>query len=170
MKYNCESIRIKFLAVIFIGLFALNANAQSYEDEIREILKKQTEGWNSADIETINSDSISVGFGFRSLVPRTSAGRTAEVDRKILQLFFNSLESYKIIPGERNIVIDGNIALVWGSHVEEIKHVGQPSERVNVRGTATYKRNSDGTWKALLSHRDIQKFDENGQYVREFFQ
>ena len=103
-------------------------------------------------------------------MPRSNTGRTPEADRAILQLFLNSLESYKIIPGEITIVIDGEIALVSGFHVEEIKHKGQSSERVTVRGTATYKRNPDGTWKALLSHRDIQKFDENGQYIREYLQ
>ena len=127
MKFKIGSTLTKCLIGLMFSFCALGVNAQSYEDEVRELLAKQTEGWNNADIANISSDSFSIGFGFRSFMPRSNTGRTPEADRAILQFFLNSLESYKIIPGEITIVIDGEIALVSGFHVEEIKHKGQSS-------------------------------------------
>jgi hypothetical protein len=80
------------------------------------------------------------------------------------------LEYYRIIPGETNTVIDGEIALVWGYHVEEFKHKGMPAEKVRVRGSSTRKRGEDGRWTTLLSHRDIQPFDEDGTYIQTFIE
>lgn len=170
MNNGVKTFLTKYIVGALFISHALSVSAQSYEDEIRAQLEADVEAWNTADIENINSDSFSIGYGFRSYLPRTTATRSPEADRALLKGFLDSLESYRIIPIERNITIEGEIALVWGSHIEEIKHIGRPRERVTVRNSATYKRNSDGTWQALLSHRDIQKFGDDGRYIPEYAQ
>ena len=164
MKYKFT----KYIAALVILFTAVAVSAQSYEEELREQMAKGIEAWNAGNVDGINTDSFQIGFGFRTYAARISGALTPEIARAGLQAFLDSLDYYRIIPLESNITIDGNIALVWSYHVEEIEHKGQDRERVTVRGTATYKRDPDGTWKALLTHRDIQEYDENGRYIPNF--
>ena len=62
---------------------------------------------------------------------------------------------------------EGDIGLAWGFSMEECKHKGQPPERVRTRFTQVYKKEGE-EWRMLVSHKDIQPFDEEGNYLKEF--
>ncbi|MFT6047803.1 MAG: ketosteroid isomerase-like protein [Arenicella sp.] len=126
------------------------------------------EAWNSRDIERLMAAGWTRGYGFRTMDPRTSQNLTPDVIRRLLEQFFNSIEHYKIIPGESNIVIDEDIAITWGSHIEEVRHNGKPTERIKVRSSATHRRSKDGQWRTLMSHGDFQQFAENGGYIPRY--
>ncbi len=156
-----------FATVIVLLPQALHA--QSYEEEVRARYVESLEAWNRQDIEAISSaDGFNVGFGFRSYEPRSGESLPPNATVQRLKGFYDSLDYFRIIPEDPNIFIDGEIALVWGYHVEEFKHKGLKPERVRVRSSSTLKRDGDGNWRALLSHRDIQKFGDNGRYIQSF--
>jgi hypothetical protein len=43
-------------------------------------------------------------------------------------------------------------------------------ERNLVRFSETRRRTEGGHWELLISHRDIQPFDENGQYIPKYIE
>ena len=144
------------------------ALAESAEDEIRRAGEIETAAWNNRDIDALIGGGWTRGFGFRTIAARTDANYTPETVRSILTTFFDSLDHYRIIPGETTILVDGDIALTWGFHTEEIKHKDRLPETYRVRSSATMKKNADGNWQTIMSHRDIQPFDENGGYIPEY--
>jgi len=82
--------------------------------------------------------------------------------------FVDSLERYEGTVEELNVAVDGEIGLAWGIHVADFQHKGSPPERTRVRFTMTLRKVEDGQWRTLLEHRDVQQFDENGQYLRAY--
>ncbi len=65
-----------------------------------------------------------------------------------------------------HLEVRDNIGMVWGIHVEDFKTKGREPEKVRVRFSATYLYSaSDKSWQPLLSHRDIQTFDDAGTYI-----
>jgi len=142
--------------------------ADSAEDELRSVGVINFDAWNNRDIDALIDGGWTRGFGFRSLAPRTEASYNPEVVKEILVRFFDSVDYYRVTPGESTIVVDGEIGLIWGFHTEEIKHRGRPPERYRVRSSATLRRDASGNWRTILSHRDIQAFNENGQYIPTF--
>jgi hypothetical protein len=159
--------RLALFATVIL-MFPQTLNAQSYEEELRARSAMAVEAWNTQDVAAISTAGFTVGFGFRTYAPRSGEALPPAAATQLLERFFDSLDYYRIIPDETNIVIDGDIALVWGYHIEEFKHKGLQEERVRVRSSSTLKRVGDGQWKTLLSHRDIQPFDENGRYIQNF--
>jgi ketosteroid isomerase-like protein len=167
MKTKFERNQVMFL--IFTIVFLLSCfelYAETLEEELQNHMNTEIEAWNNRDIDKI-SGGWSVGFGFRTIAPRGVKPANTEMMRSMLKKWFDTLEHYKVIllPEESNIMIDGDIGLVWGFHIEEVKHKGRPAERIKVRSSATYRRNKDGVWHQLLGHRDIQRFQDNGFYI-----
>ena len=161
------NFRNTLLTLIFLG-YVQFALAQSPEEELRAQIQSGIDLWNQMDSTALVEFSSSGfrGFGFRSQPARSPESLSPEA-AKLLHRWFDSLEHYKITPGEMKIEIEDDIALVWGNHVEDFKHKGRPPERITVRSSATYRRVENGVWHQLLSHRDTQKF-ENGRYIPQY--
>lgn len=164
----------RFRAFRFLSLLIALATipfvsfADSVEEELRRVGVINFDAWNNRDIDALVDGGWTRGFGFRTLAPRTEASYTPEMVREILLRFFDSVDYYRVTPGESTVVVDGVIGLIWGFHMEEIKHKGRPPERYRVRSSATLKRDALGNWRTILSHRDIQPFDKEGRYIPTF--
>jgi hypothetical protein len=164
-----SNVQITFLSLL--ALFTLRpivTVADTAEDELRRVGVINFDAWNSRDIDALTDGGWTRGFGFRSLAPRTEESYTAEVVQEILVRFFESIDYYRVTPGETTVAVDGDIGLIWGFHTEEIKHKGRPPERYRVRSSATLRRDASGNWRTILSHRDIQPYNEDGQYIPTF--
>ena len=69
---------------------------------------------------------------------------------------------------ELNIRVEGDLGLVWGFFVEDFKVKDRKPECVKGRFSMTLRYYEDKSWRILMGHRDIQKFDEQGMYIREY--
>jgi hypothetical protein len=55
--------------------------------------------------------------------------------------------------------------VAWGFHTEDFKQRGKPPEVHRVRFSFTAIAGEDGQLRQVLSHRDIQPFDDQGRYI-----
>ena len=168
MKLTYKMHMVFYLILAFILLFSLSElNAETLEEELKNYIEENYEAWNNKDFDKIVSMGYAVGFGFRSRTPREKVVNPESI-RTDLKTWFDTIEYYRITPEEINILIDGeDIGLVYGFYIDEVKHKGQTPEKNKVRFTVTCRKGKDGKWHTVLYHRDIQRFQENGLYIRE---
>jgi len=165
------SIRMGVLAVslgVIAGALADSATAQeaSLATAMEESYRLGLEAWANADVERIAAgEGSAVGFGFRTLEPRGVGDATAAFPRPLLQAFFNSMEYYRLRLDEIHTLVHGNVGVAWGFHTEEFQRRGMEPESYRVRFSFTVVREEDGTLRYLMSHRDIQPFDDSGRYI-----
>jgi len=148
--------------------------AQSNSDPTEESLKASVEegylAWSERRTEDIDP-GYSRGFGFRAKSPRSSNDKVPDViedwtRKKFLARWLDQMENYRTYIENMRFEIDGNVGMMWGFHIEEFKRKGKPPEKVRVRSSATYLYDPESNkWRTLLSHRDIQVFDDSGEYV-----
>ncbi len=130
--------------------------------EVLEQVRASLGAWNTGDIETIvstpgisNNDGI--GFGWRGRAARL--GETQEFQAETIRPFFARVESYRIVDEEIDATVDSDFGFAWGVFTEEIKMPGEALQRVDVRFTTVFKKESDGL-RQVFFHRDAQRFDE----------
>jgi ketosteroid isomerase-like protein len=157
-----------FLAV---GIMLLSTNqsvmAQTPTPAMVESwVKGWVAAWTSNDAEAVaRADPTAKGFGFRDFQYRPdNRPLAARIDA--IKSFFATKEYYRVELNELHTEVDGNIGLAWGFHTEDFKEKGRNPEKVRVRFSYTLKYEGNG-WRTLLYHREAQKFDEQGRYVRE---
>jgi hypothetical protein len=144
---------------------------EALEEEIRSGFIKQVDVWNSRDFDAMDWDSTYPrGFGYRTMAPRIPSDIPQENRKQLIENFFNTFEYYKIKPEDFNVMVDGDVGIIWGFFVEDFQEVGKPPERNRVRFSGTARRTENGRWITLLGHRDIQPFDEKGQYIRKYLE
>ena len=165
-------MKIKLCGAVLLTMISCSlehAFGDSYEKELQLQMQETADLWNKMNPAVLEE----FGSAFRGFGYRTGAARSPEsftpAFAELLHRWFDTLEYYRLIPGETKIEIEGNIALVWGFHFEDFKHKGRPPEKVRVRTSATYRRDENGKWHELLAHRDIQKF-RDGKYVPEYIE
>ena len=170
MKITYKIPIVVYLILTIILFFSFSEPyAGTVEEELKAHIESSCEAWSNKDIDKIISMGWAGGFGFRRRAPRPLKEFSPEYIRTILKTWFNTIEHYKVTPEEINIVIDGSdIGLAYGFHIEEVKHKGQPPEKIRVRFSSTFRKGKDGKWRELIGHRDIQRFQENGQYIRVY--
>ena len=128
------------------------------ETHVRAIIAAYT----AHDPETITRlDPAAPGFGFRTLQARPADRPYMDA----LKTFLANQEYYRIELNDLHTEVDGDVGLAWGFWTEDFKGKGQSPERVRVRFTFTFKHDGQG-WRTLLYHRDAQRFDERGAYLR----
>lgn len=140
------------------GAMAQSLTREMVESRIKEVVA----AYDSNDVERIiKVDPGAIGFGFRALNARP-ANTVAWSNG--LKEFLTRADYYRMHLDEVHTDVDGNVGLAWGFYTEDFKLKGRSPEKVRVRFTFTYKYDQ-GTWRTLLYHRDIQKFDDDGRYV-----
>ncbi len=141
------------------------------EKEVEEVVRSGLAAWERRDVEAIvaNSRGRGLGFGYRTKVERDRSGASDTEVARWTEAWLGTLENYRLRFEELHAAVDGDIGLAWGVYIEEFQHKGQPPERARVRFTTTLKMRADG-WESLLYHRDIQPFDEDGNYPRSLTQ
>jgi ketosteroid isomerase-like protein len=152
--------------VIDLLVFAVGVSGAKAQPLTREMVethvKEAIAAYDSNDVERIvKADPAAIGFGYRVLGARPS---DASIWSNGLKAFIAGADYYRIQLDEMHTDVDGNIGLAWGFFTEDFKLKDRSPEKVRVRFTYTYKYDQ-GTWRTLLYHRDIQKFDERGRYV-----
>src|SRR5262249_27457560 len=126
-------------------------------------VKETIAAYDSHDVErTVKADPAAIGFGYRELNARPAD--TSAAYSNAIKAFFARKDYYRIRLDDIQTDVDGNIGLAWGFYTEDFEQKGRKPEKVRVRFTFTYKYDQ-GTWRTLLYHRDIQKFDDKGRYV-----
>lgn len=103
------------------------------------------------------------GFGYRTVAPRGPMSR--EEFGMAMDRWRGSLDRYRMELESLEPAVAGEVGLASGFYIEDFQHKGQPPERVRVRFTQAMVRDADG-WRVIQFHRDIQPFDDNGQYPR----
>jgi len=136
-------------------------------EEIAEVFRKEKIAWDSKDIEGIVNAIGRFGFGYRTSAWRDFSVTTKEKMKLALENFYKDLEYLRRSDTKLNTWSEGDIGLAWGFSIEECKHRGQPPERVRTRFTQVYIKEGE-EWRMLVSHKDIQPFDEEGNYLKEF--
>jgi ketosteroid isomerase-like protein len=146
---------------------------EALEQELRFHVIKGMDAWNRHDSDAIAMEEPSyLGFGYRTKAPRMASDIPQEKEKvkQFLEEWFKTMKYYEIELEDFNVEVDGDIGLVWGFFVEDFQEVGKPPERNRIRFSATSRRIEDGRWKILMGHRDIQPFDEKGQYIRKYLE
>ena len=152
---------LALFAMILVPLSAASGQTLTHamiESHIRAILA----AYSAHDAETVaRLDPPAPGYGFRTM-PARRADRPY-IDG--LKTFFGSLDYYRIELNEVQSSVDGNVAVAWGFWTEDFREKGRNPETVRVRFSFTFKY--DGSrWQTLFYHRDNQKFDAQGAYLR----
>jgi hypothetical protein len=150
------------------------------KEDVDKELRRRGDVFNSGNLDAIlqNSHDHEVfGFGWRTAAPRSTgwssvdsrdvAARGAEAFREPIKRFLDSMEYYHCEVEELHTSVEGDIGLAWGIWVEDFKVRDRPAEKARVRFTEVLKKEGEH-WRLLLSHRDIQPFDEHGRYLTQF--
>jgi hypothetical protein len=156
------------ILVIALGLLATEGNAQvdPLATQAEEYYRRALAAWADADIDAIASrQGARVGFGFRGLAPRGVDDSSAGFQVALLHKFFDSMEYYNLRLDEIHTAVHGNVVVAWGFHTEDFKQRGKPPEVHRVRFSFTAIAGEDGQLRQVLSHRDIQPFDDQGRYI-----
>ena len=135
-------------------------------EEIAEIVRKYIAAWHTKDIDsivTLGAD-IKGGFGWRA-----SAWRDRPYVAERVANFFDTFKYYGIELTEIHTWSEGDVGIAWGIYTESFQQKEQPPEKARARFTFTYRKDSQG-WHELMYHRDIQPFNEDGQYPIELTQ
>ena len=137
------------------------------KEDVAEAVRGWCTAWDNHDIQTIVAmEAREVGFGFRTAAWRDGAvigerGRSASLEQT-----FGQMDYYRLNPEDLQTSVAGDTGLAWGVFIEDFQVKGQPPERARVRFTLALSKGVTG-WQVLLFHRDIQPFDEEGNYPTE---
>ena len=133
------------------------------EAQLLALLEQSRQPWIDGDIDAIIERSIGAGFGYRTRAARLP---WAERDdgRERLIAWYDSLEHMRLTPGETNVLVDGDVAIVYGFFTEEFQHKGGEPQVITVRFSNTAARR-DGEWRIVWAHRDATPFDDAGRYT-----
>lgn len=136
--------------------------SRTVEEELFALLERSRQPWIDGDVDAIIDGSIGAGFGYRS---RTARRPWAEQDggRDRLVAWYESLEYIRMTPGDTEVVVDGDVAIVYGFFTEEFRHRGGEPQTVEVRFSNTAVRR-DGEWVFVWAHRDATPFDDAGRF------
>lgn len=105
------------------------------------------------------------GFGYRTAAARDFSDIREAAYATISDRWRGGLDRYQVELETFDTAVVGEVGLAFGWYVEEFQHKGQPPERARVRFSQSMVRDAEG-WHVIHFHRDIQPFDENGQYPR----
>jgi hypothetical protein len=174
MKNYLVLIPLIFLCCIAIGCQqgedVVGESTISLEQELRSFYTNRMDALNNRDVDTFLVGFNTRGFGYRTMGPRTASDLPQRSWKQIIEEWLETMKYFKAELKESDVVIDGNIGLIWGYFVEDFQEVGKKPERNLVRFSETCRRTEGGHWETLISHRDIQPFDENGQYIPKYLE
>jgi hypothetical protein len=171
---KCTSLYLCIIAALLLLAACAHTpepdkTTEALEQELRSGFIKQVDVWNRRDFDDMDwESSYPRGFGYRTEAPRIPSDIPQENRKQLIEGFFKGFEYYRIEPEDFIVKVDGGIGLIWGFFVEDFQEMGKPPERNRVRFSATARRIENGRWVTLLGHRDIQPFDEKGQYIRKY--
>ncbi len=151
------------------------------KEDVEKEIRREWEVFNSGNLNAILQQATrsagGVRFGWRTAAARSTgwsnvdardvAERGAEAFREPIKRFLDSMQYYHCTIEELHTSVEGDIGLAWGIYVENFKVRGRPAEKARVRFTQVLKQDGE-RWRTLLSHGDIQPFDEHGRYVAQF--
>jgi hypothetical protein len=172
----------RLLIYIFVlSLFGISSataqDSDSRENELRTYFIKFMEGFNKNNIDNIDATHLGSfrGFGYRTKYPRIPGDvPPLQYDQYIkgyVQFVKNWLKTMKYYSSKievLHVAVDGDIGFVWGFYINDFQEIGKPPEKYKVRFSSTLRRTEDGSWIQLMEHRDIQNFDETGQYIPNY--
>ena len=130
-------------------------SSEELEIELRATIETLLKAGKEHDLDTIiEITGGAIGYGYRSKTLRTPDEKLLRAGHK---MFWDSIESYEIIPNEEDVIyrIVGNVGFVLGTFIEKIKPKGGELQTIEVRTSMTLLR-VDGKWKNVLYHRDTQ--------------
>jgi len=154
-----------FLAAIFVlvGLSQSGAAQTPTASMVERHIQAIAAAYTAHDSQAIaRLDPAAPGFGFRTSQPRRADRPYIDA----LNAFFANQDYYRIEINELTAEVDGDTAVAWGFWTEDFKEKNRSPEKVRVRFTFTLKYDGN-RWRTLLYHRDSQKFDDKGAYLRE---
>ena len=136
-------------------------------EEIARLWRKEKEVWDLKDVDGIvQAIQGSCGFGIRGRDWRDFSYHTEENLRQLAEPFLVKMEYLRHVDIDLNTWSENDIGIAWGFYTEEFKHVGEPQDKVRIRFTSTYRRDGDN-WSLVMSHKDMQPFNEDGTYVKK---
>ncbi len=106
-----------------------------------------------------------VGYGYRTAAARTPESWAAIGFQDAVARWWSQVQYFHMELQTLTTSVVGEVGLAWGTYTEEFQEQGRPAERARGRFTLTLTK-TDGGWKVLLFHRDIQPFDDHGWYPR----
>jgi ketosteroid isomerase-like protein len=140
---------------------------QITEAEVAEAVRAWCAAWHTRDLKSLLAFEARAGcFGFRPLARRDHVAVGPAAYLEAVERFFSQMVYYRLELQEVQTSVTGHIGLAWGTYVEEFQEKGQPPERARVRFSKVLTREASGIWRVLLYHRDIQPFNEDGNYSR----
>jgi hypothetical protein len=134
----------------------------SDKELLMSLLERSRRPWVEGDIDGIISRTIGAGFGYRSQTARLPGSERSGGHERLIA-WYDSLDYIRLIPGETAVLVDGDVAVVYGSFTEEFRHKGREPKKVRVRFSNTATKR-DGEWIFIWAHRDATPFDEEGRY------
>ena len=128
-------------------------------EEIAELVRKEFAAFDSKDFNSYVTLGayIKGGFGWRTFAWHD----TPDLAENIIK-FHNTLEYYHIELNDLSTWSEGEVGLAWGFFTVNLRQKEKPPEKVRVRFSYTFKKDSQG-WHQIMFHRDIQPFDKEGR-------
>ena len=162
----------RLLVYIFVlSLFGISSataqDSDSRENELRTYVIKHLEKYNNEDFDNIDWGN-NCGFGYRTKFIRMPRDIPWEVTLQRVKGFLKTMKYHNRKLEYFHVAVDGDIGLVWGFIVEDFQIIDKPPEKYRIRFSKTFRRTEDGHWMKLMEHRDIQNFDETGQYIPNY--
>ncbi|SRR6266511_668255 len=134
------------------------------KEDVAEAVRGWCAAFHTRDMQTIIAmEARAVGFGFRTLDWRDLAARGEGGYWQSLEQFFGRMDDYRLELEDLQTSVTGEIGLAWGVYIEEFQEKGRPPEGARVRFSKVLTKGAMA-WQALLFHRDIQPFNEEGRY------
>jgi len=148
--------------------FAQRSSSSITSEEIEAQVERELKAYADFDFQLVASKKYGLGsgYGFRAEAARSEFNNIPlSVIENTMKVFFDSLEYYNLDIEEIHTAVHGDTGIAWGAWVEDFRIKGQEPEIHRVRFSYAFRKNQAGELYAILGHRDIQDFDENGQYI-----
>jgi ketosteroid isomerase-like protein len=138
------------------------------KEEVEKIMRDESAAWNARDMTAfVGNNANAVGFGFRAAALREHSSISEKDMLALMDAFINQMEHYHIEIQDMYITVDGDFGFALATFIEDFQIKGKPREKYLVRSSTTCKK-EDGGIKVIYYHRDVQPFDDAGNYIPRY--
>ena len=138
---HCHAL-VMLLLVLSWATVGLAQTHSSTKDDVAEEMRRIYAALDSGKPEAIlQTPNEGVGFGWRAAAPRSTqwtglsfqdvTAQGADAYRQAIKRFLDSMEYWHIKLEELHTLVDGDVGLAWGVHVEDFKIKGRLAESAN---------------------------------------
>jgi len=142
--------------------------ATDEQKDFAAAVERHMNAWNTSDIDMIAEfESDWKGFGYRTFPVRNFGKMTKDQYYQHRHGFSDVIKNFEATFQTEYSEVIGNVGVIGGFLTEKFTTNSGRQVEVKIRSTSTYLK-SDGKWRLIQRHQDIQQFKNPNQNLSDF--